>query len=144
VARARAEAAGLEERAEAIRANTADLKRFYESVIGSEEAHLVPTLRDIEQMARQPGLRPGPRRFSREAVEDAAVERVAVTVPLEGSYEELVGFLGKVESSPRFLTVDGIALSNAGEGEASLQVELSAYMGLPPGTPVRRRRGGAR
>jgi len=143
-ARAREETALLEERAQAIRANSADLERFYESVIGPEETHLVPTLRDIDRMSRAPGLRPGPRQFRREQVDDATVERLAVTVPLEGSYEELVGFLQEIESSPRFLTIDGIALTGARTGGAQLQVDLSAYMGLPPGTPVRRGRGVAR
>ena len=115
-ARAREETAFLEERAEAIRANSEDLKHFYESVIGPEETHLVPTLRDIDRMSRAPGLRTGPRQFSRQQVDDAAVERLAVTVPLEGSYDDLVGFLEDVEGSSRFLTVDGIALAGARSG----------------------------
>ena len=143
-AAARQEAARLAERAEAIRQNSVDLKRFYEDVIGPEKTDLLPTLRDIERMARGPGLRPGARRYQREAVEDAAVQRVAVSVPLEGSYSQLVGFLREVERSERFLTVDRITLTGEEAGEADLQVELSAYMALPPGSAVRRRRGGAR
>jgi len=144
VAQARAEASALEERAQAIEANITDLERFYSDVIGAEDANLLPTLREIEGMSRGPGLQAGTRRFEREAVPDAAVERVAVTVPLQGSYDELVGFLQEVEGSSRFLTIDGISLSSASEGEANLQVALSAYMRLPPGMPMRRGRGVAR
>jgi Tfp pilus assembly protein PilO len=144
VARVREQASALEERERAIEANAADLKRFYTDVIGAEDANLLPTLREIEEMSQGPGLQAGPRRFGREAVPDAAVERVAVTVPLRGSYDQLVGFLREVEGSSRFLTIDGISLSSASEGEANLQIALSAYMRLPPGMAMRKGRGVAR
>jgi Tfp pilus assembly protein PilO len=139
----RAQVARLAERGEAIRANAADIERFYTRVVGPEVTDLVPTLEEIERMARTLGLSPGPRGYRRDDVPDAAVERVAVTLPLEGSYEQLVGFLREVETSSRFLTVDRIALSGKEEGGA-LQVEMSAYMRLPPGAVVRRRGGGGR
>jgi len=136
--------AALRDRADAIDANTADLVAFYESIVGEEQVELLPTLEDIETMARAPGLTPGSRSFRREEVVDAGVERVAVLLPLEGSYEQLVGFLGQVERSPRFLTVDRISLRGDEEGEAALQVEMSAFMRLAAGAPVKRRRTGAR
>ena len=92
-------------------------------------------------MARAPGLTPGRRSFSRKEVDDVALERVAVTLPLDGSYEQLVGFLQEVEESPRFLTVDGISLRGDADGEGTLLVEMSAFMRLPA---VVRRGSGAR
>jgi Tfp pilus assembly protein PilO len=136
---ARAEQA--RERASAIEANARELARFYESVVGTEEADLLPTLEDIEKMARAPGLSPGRRSFNREDIEDVALERVSVVLPLEGSYEQLVGFLQEVERSPRFLTVDRISLRGEADREATLQVEMSAFMRLPA---VVQRRAGAR
>jgi Tfp pilus assembly protein PilO len=124
----RARVAQARERAEAIDANSRDLARFYESVVGTEEADLLPTLEDIEAMARRPGLTPGHRTFQRELLEDLPLERVAIVLPLGGSYQQLVGFLREVERSPRFLTVDRLALRGSGQSEASLQVEMSAFM----------------
>ena len=121
------------ERGDAIDANGADLATLYRHVLGPEKVDLLPTLEDIEAMARAPGLTPGTRRFRREEIDDTAVERVAVTLPLEGSYGQLVGFLRAVERSERFLTVDRISLRGDPRGEASLQVELSAFMSLDPG-----------
>jgi Tfp pilus assembly protein PilO len=135
--RERAQAERVRERASAIEANARDLERFYESVVGTEEADLLPTLEDIEEMARAPGLSPGRRSFDREDIEDAALERVSLVLPLEGSYEQLVGFLQEVERSPRFLTVDRISLRGQEDREATLQVEMSAFMRLP--TVVKRR-----
>ncbi len=118
----------LRERAAAIRENAADAERFQRSLAGAEKKDLLPALKAIEDLARAPGLRPGPRGFQREEVQDAPVERVAVTLPLDGSYEQLVGFLREVEASPRFLTVDSVSLRADREGGARLQVQLSTYL----------------
>jgi Tfp pilus assembly protein PilO len=131
VERERTRTAEARERADAIDANARDLALFYESLVDTEQADLLPTLEDIEAMARAPGLTPGSRRFRREEIEDVALERVAVVLPLEGSYQQLVGFLQEVERSPRFLTVDSISLRGTADSEASLQVEMSAFMRLP-------------
>jgi Tfp pilus assembly protein PilO len=129
--RRREATAALRERAEAIRGNTADVQRFYESLGGTEKTDLLPTLRAIEEMARTPGLRPGTRSFSREEAGGARAERVSVTLPLEGSYSQLVGFLREVERSPRFLSVDSVSMRGTPEGETALQVVLSAYLRRP-------------
>jgi Tfp pilus assembly protein PilO len=136
----RAEVLGLRERAGAIRANASDVQRFYKST-GTEKSELLPTLEAIEEMARGPGLQPGARSFRREEVQDAHVERVVVTLPLEGSYAQLVGFLREVERSPRFLTVDRVAMRADPEGATSLQVELSAYLRPSAGGREEARRG---
>ena len=125
--RRRSEVAGLRERAGAIRGNGTDVERFYRSV-GTEKADLLPTIEAIEDMARAPGLQPGARTFKREEVTDARVERIAVTLPLAGSYAQLVGFLREVEASPRFLTVDSVAMRADQDGGGALQVELSTYL----------------
>jgi Tfp pilus assembly protein PilO len=122
----------LRERVAAIRANTTDVERFYARFAGNERNELVPTLEAVETLARSPGLRPGPRGYTRAVVKDAPLERIAITLPLSGSYDQLVGFLGEVERSPRFLTIDGIAL-RAEQGSARLQVEISAYLRATPG-----------
>jgi Tfp pilus assembly protein PilO len=140
VERQRAVVAGLRERAAAIHGNGADVERFYRSA-GTEMADLLPTLEAIEELARSPGLRPGARSFKREEVADARVERVVVTLPLEGSYSQLVGFLREVERSPRFLTVDRVAMRADPDGSAALQVELSAYLRPSAGGLGEARRG---
>ena len=113
--RQRASVRALRDRAAAIRGNGADVQRFYRSA-GTEKADLLPTLEAIEDMARAPGLSPGARSFKREEIKDAKLERVAVTLPLEGSYPQLVGFLREVERSPRFLTVDSVTMAGDPDG----------------------------
>jgi len=141
VERQRQATGALRERAAAIRGNAADAERFQRSLAGAEKADLLPALKAIEDLARSPGLRPGARAFQREEVTDAPVERVAVTLPLEGSYEPLVGFLREVEASPRFLTVDSVSMRAENEGGARLQVQLSTYLRRAGEAPEGGRRG---
>ncbi len=129
--------AALRERSAAVRANAADVERFYARIAGSERADLIPTLEAVETMARSPGLKPGARSFSRDPVKGTPLERVAITLPLSGSYDQLVGFLREIESSPRFLTVESVSMRGE-PGSAKLQVELSTYLKLPPGVPAAR------
>jgi Tfp pilus assembly protein PilO len=141
VDRQRKATTALRERASAIRGNATDAERFERSLAGAEKADLLPTLKAIEDLARAPGLRPGPRSFQREDVQDAPVQRVAVTLPLEGSYDQLVGFLREVEAAPRFLTVDEVSIRAQSEGGARLQVQLSTYLRQAAAAPGEAPRG---
>ena len=81
-------------------------------------------------MAREPGLTAGHRGYAREPVKGTPLVRVMITVPLSGTYGQLVGFLEKVERGKRFITVDRVAIRrNTSEhgGQAQLAVELSGY-----------------
>jgi len=139
LSRERERAEALRERSEAIHANRADLERFYATLAGSER-DLVPMLEEIESLAREPGLQPSSRAIRRDDVDKAPLERVAMTLPLEGSYAQLVGFLRGVERSPRFLTVDRISLRADAESGGALQVQLSTYLRQAPGAREARRR----
>lgn len=145
---ARAEVARLEdsvralrERAEAVASNRKDLERFYGSLAGTEKADLLPTLEAVEEMARSPGLKPGGRTVSRDDVGDAPLQRVTVTLPLEGSYGQLVGFLREVERSTRFLAVDRVAMRSDDRRGTTLLVELSTCLRVPRDARKEGRRG---
>jgi Tfp pilus assembly protein PilO len=130
VARERALTAALRARVETVESNTRDVERFYKEMVQKREESLLPTLEEIEGMAHQPGLVAGRRGYRREAVKGAPITRVAIHLPLEGSYQKLVGFLERVERGKRFVTVDKIAISQNSEergGEARLLVDLSAF-----------------
>ncbi len=138
----RAEAMALRQRATAVRSNGADLQRFYSRYAGTEKADLIPTLEEVEALARMPGLRPGTRNYSREPLEGLPLERLAISLPVEGTYDQLVSFLGEVERSPRFITIDGVSMQGK-PGSAALRVELSTYLKVNP-AEVRQRRARAR
>src|SRR5262249_4174770 len=133
---AKKEVAALRGRADALNANAEDAERFYGDM--DSRADLLPVLEGVEKRAREPGLKPGGRSVAAGDVPDPRLTRIKVNLPLEGSYDQLVGFLQRVERSKHFLTVDRIALSGREEGAANLQVEVSAYF-RGDGRPVAQR-----
>jgi Tfp pilus assembly protein PilO len=132
VRRERAQTMALRERAALLRANAADVQRFYERYAGTEKADLVPTVEAVETLARLPGLRTGARTYAREQVGVLPLERLVISLPVDGTYEQLVAFLREVERSPRFLTVDEVTMQGRA-GSAQLRVQLSTYLKLSPG-----------
>jgi Tfp pilus assembly protein PilO len=122
----------LRERADTIRANHADMERFYREAVGLREATLLPTLQEVEKMVAEPGLKARHRTFHPEEVKGAPLTRVVISLPVEGTYSQLVGFLERVERSPRFLTVDRVALRRSAQQKGDLSVELSAYFRAGP------------
>lgn len=119
----------LRERAEAMRANAEDRDRFYGRA-GSEQTELVSVHEAVQAMVRSAGLQPGDRRVNHDDLEGTPLERVTFNLPLSGSYDQLVRFLGEVERSPRFLVVDRISMSGE-PGSAKLQVDVSTFMKSP-------------
>jgi Tfp pilus assembly protein PilO len=119
--RERARVAQLSARGRAIQENERDLRRFYEEVV-ADRSGAVAMLRELDSEAPSSGA----RGFKPEAVPSTPLERFVVTMPLAGSYADVLGFLGKVETSERFLTVDSLSLRE-GQGHTDLDVVLSVY-----------------
>jgi len=138
VARERVETAARREFVTTVSKNREDVRRFYASMVDRREEGLLETLREIEALARDRGLVAGSRAYEREEIKGASLTRVGITVPLKGTYGDLVGFLAQIESGKRFITVDRVALRRQGDtgGAAQLSVDLSAIFkegGAPAG-----------
>jgi Tfp pilus assembly protein PilO len=129
--RERGQIQALRRRAETIRANQADASRFLREVVHSRQATLLPALAEIHQAAAGEGLELGAEVYSRSEVKETPLVRVRVTIPVKGSYQQLVGFLGRLERAKAFVVVDTVGLRE-GEGEASLDVGLSMYFLAEP------------
>jgi Tfp pilus assembly protein PilO len=128
LAQVRDSTAALRARAQAISGNGADYQAFYDRYAGDERRDLLPTLQAIEEMSREAGLASKTRSFHRGEIKGTGLERVEISLPLAGSYQQFVDFLGRVEGSSRFLVTDRVSMRADPEGEASLTVELSAYL----------------
>jgi len=130
VARERARVEGVRQRARTIEGNTTDVGRFYQA-LGRKES-LLKIQEDIAGVARRLGLTLGSRSYANEAVKGSdSLARFRITMPLSGSYRQVVSFLQGIEAMPHFVTVDSISLrddSGLGHGRStSLNVALSVY-----------------
>lgn len=122
--------AAVRERSDAIQANLKDADRFFESTVPVRQSGLVPILKDIEDLAREQGLKVGGQSFNAEPVKGAPLARLAVSMPVTGGYSQLVGFLEGLEHLPHFITLDQMAVrsSRGDQGqETQLNLTISSY-----------------
>jgi predicted metalloprotease with PDZ domain len=129
--RERGQIASLRLRAETIRANQHDATRFFGEVVRSRQATLLPALAELHHAAEAEGLELGAESFSRTDVKETGLVRLRVTLPVKGSYSQLVGFLGRLERTRGFVVVDTVGLRESGD-EASLDVGVSVYFLASP------------
>jgi len=127
IQRERAVADRQRRHADTVRSNTEDVRKFYETAVGGRTASLVSVLRAIEGMAREGGMRPGPARYEAKAVEGAPLDRFLITMPVAGTYRQLVAFVQRLEQSPYFLTLDEVQFRGEAKGGADLSIGLSCY-----------------
>ena len=135
VAGLKAERAAALERQQALRQreerrarNQRDATQLTQRLIGTREETLVSVLEELDAAGRELNLRFGPRSLNPGDVKDAALTRGSISVPVEGSYRELVTFVRRLEHSRRFLSVDELRLTEREGGQrASLEVRVSAY-----------------
>jgi Tfp pilus assembly protein PilO len=129
VAQERSRVEGLRQRARTIEGNTTDVGRFYQA-LGRKES-LLKIQEDIAGVARRLGITLGNRAYANEAVKGSdSLARFRITMPMSGSYRQVVSFLQGIEMMPHFVTVDSISLhddSGVGGRSTSLNVALSVY-----------------
>lgn len=118
---------GLRLQAQAVGANLQDMQRFLKKVVAVREG-LSVVLEELEQTAREQGLRPERRAYSREELDRLPLIRFEVSLPVSGSYKELMGFLDALERSPRFVIVEKVRYQDKEGGSPDMNVTLSAYL----------------
>jgi Tfp pilus assembly protein PilO len=113
------------QRAETTQRNSSDVEAFYRQVL-PDPSQKVEALVDLDRDA------PSVANHSYHAgpVKGIPVTQLGVTMPLSGSYERLVAFLRKLETGPRFVTIDRVSLHEREQG-AELDLEVSLYFHSP-------------
>jgi len=128
VERERAATLELRQQVAAIRANAADAQRFLTEVLEYRAEGLLPVLEEVERVAGEAGLELKSRRYSPEQVTDAPLMRFRITIPVNGTYAQLVSFIDRLERSPRFLVIDRVQLREGRDAdEDQLNVVVSTY-----------------
>jgi Tfp pilus assembly protein PilO len=107
-----------------------ELHRFYTQVLPADlaGARRITYLR-LAQLAEQSGLQSDRRSLAPSAESDRTLERLQITMVLEGNYEDVRSFIHQLETSPEFVVIDDVTLTE-GADEASpliLTLQLSTY-----------------
>lgn len=127
---------------EALRAAVTDLGTLRENVLATREARLVRVQLEIKALADRFNIDMESIHFDSEILGEEGLDRLVMTMPLEGGYANLRKFLQAVETSTEFLVVEGVALAegSAGTGTLELSITLATYFEAPAdgGRPPRR------
>ena len=127
IAARQTELAGLREEQERIQRNDVVVEQFWSEVVQPLTPGLTDALAEIDRLARQSNVERGRTSYS-QAVLDVDLREMKVSMPLQGSYFDLVRFINILERSERFFLVREIALRDADEGRLNLRCDVSFFV----------------
>lgn len=88
---------------------------FFDETLGERKTRIASLIEEIYAKTREAGLRPDAIAY--RSVERPGVDALTMGFSAEGPYRDVKRLLADLESSKRFLVVDGIALSGASRDE---------------------------
>ena len=103
-----------------------ELAPFYEKVLpaGVSAANRATYL-SLEQLARKTNLQITRRQAAREPVRESSLDRLKMSLVLEGSYENLRRFVHELENAPAFVVIDEMMIDQGRETARPLVLTLS-------------------
>jgi hypothetical protein len=132
----RANRAEVEEREgyhEALLKAEADLTTLREDVLSTRQQRLIEVQLELASLAGQFSIDLDSVAFDNELLREEELDKLVMTVPLEGGYANLRRFLQAVENSEKFLVVERVALGEGKRGGVMLQlsISLATYFDAP-------------
>ena len=131
----------------AVRLARSDLGTLHDDILSTRDLRLVEVQHEVAELCAQFGIEYTSVNYSNSVLPDVGLDRLGMSVPLEGNYGSLRRFLQAVEESSRFLLVEKVALSKAKQGGKllSLSISMATYFNLSEEAAARattdRRRG---
>ncbi len=103
-----------------------ELKKFYREVLPADlaAARRMASV-DLSRIAEESHVQAQRQSMAQEDVKDSSLVRLHVTMELQGDYENLRQFLYRVETSPDFLVIDNVALTQSADQKAQLRLALA-------------------
>lgn len=99
-----------------------DVKHLAGDVLSTKQRRLIAVQMEIDQLEREFGIAYNRVNYENESLDNGAVQRFGIVVPLAGGYTNLRKFLQAVEGSENFLVIERVAL---GTGKSADVVELN-------------------
>jgi hypothetical protein len=113
--------------------NAAAVERFWSDVVQDRAPGLTEAWDEIDRLAGEANVVRGRTGYDREIL-DVGLERIKATMPVEGSYFDLVRFINHLERSERFFLVEGVRLSQRESDDRAVELECSIAFYLRPST----------
>lgn len=114
-----------------------ELLKFYRDVLPPDQSSARRTLYPhLDQLARSAELTTGRNRFDPQPNSKGGLSKLTMTMILEGEYSNIRRFIHELETAPEFLVLEGVTVTQAGEGERRLNVTANVatyYRGAADG-----------
>jgi Tfp pilus assembly protein PilO len=118
-----------------------DLEELRGAILSTRNERLVDVQLEVASLCEQFGIEYDSIAMDNELLLDEELDRLSMTVPLEGNYANLRKFLQAVENSDKFLVVERVSLAVGKEGgrSLSLNIALATYFTAPEDLVARKR-----
>jgi Tfp pilus assembly protein PilO len=109
------------------------LEKLRGEILSTRQKRMIAVQYELSQLAKQFGINMERIQYENDILEDEALERMAMVVPLAGGYQNLRRFVQAVEGSDKFLVLERVALETGQEGGVLLQlnITLATYFDSP-------------
>ncbi len=117
-----------------------DLGILRRDVLSTRSRRLIEVQAEVDRLAQLFNVVSEQVNYENEILEDEGLERMWMTIPLQGGYANLRKFIQAVESSDKFLVIERVALVEGEEGGVLLQlnITLATYFDLQESAPDRK------
>jgi Tfp pilus assembly protein PilO len=99
-----------------------DMKRLAEDVLSTRQRRMIGVQLEVARLAREFGIALDRVQYENQIIDNGALERFGIVVPLSGGYTNLRKFIHAVENSENFLVIERVAL---GQGKSADVIELN-------------------
>ncbi len=117
------ELSNLKADVERVARNQKAAERFFGEVVGARATGLTAALAEIDRLAGEAAVERGRTTYKQEDTEVGLIE-VTASMPVRGSYFDLVSFVNRLERSPRFFLLKELELASAPSGSPGGELEL--------------------
>ena len=109
-----------------------DMKRLAQDVLSTRQRRMIGVQLEVARLVRDFGISLDRVQYENEILDNGALERFGIVVPLAGGYSSLRKFVQAIESSDNFLVVERVALGAGKSGDViELNITLATYFIAP-------------
>ena len=98
-----------------------DMKRLAGEILSTRQRRMIGVQLEVAKLVREFGIALERVQYENETMDNGALERFGIVIPLAGGYSNLRKFIQAVESSSNFLVIERVTL---GAGKSTEVVEL--------------------
>ena len=104
--------------------NAQAVSQFWTEIVKMRVPGLTDAWAEIDKIAREVNVVKTRTGYSRNVL-DIGLEEIKATMPLEGSYFNLVRFINRLERSKRFFLLEGVRLSQSESKDGTIRLDCS-------------------